>query len=82
MIPETAAGTTIRVDTCILLDPSAKAPSRRSRGTADIASSDREATVGRIITPMIRPPESALKISMLMLRSRISGVKNVSAKYP
>ena len=33
MIPETAAGTTMRVATCIFVEPSAYAPSRRSRGT-------------------------------------------------
>ena len=80
MIPETAAGTTIRVATCTLVEPSAYAPSRRSRGTAPIASSESEATVGISITPMTRPAESVLKMSTWIPMSRSSGVMNVSAK--
>ena len=63
MIPETAAGTTTRVAVCIFVEPSAYEPSRRSRGTLPIASSESDATVGISITPITMPPESALKIS-------------------
>ena len=45
-MPEIAAGTTMRVETWSLLAPSAYAPSRRSCGTAVMASSESEATVG------------------------------------
>ena len=42
-------------DTCILVEPSAYAPSRRRCGTADMASSDSEAIVGMIMTPITMP---------------------------
>ncbi len=62
-----------------------QAPSRRPPGTADIASSDSEATVGRIMIPITRPAESALKtpgFSPMNQMSWSSGVTKVSAKKP
>ena len=79
MIPEIAAGTTIRVETWSLVDPRAYAPSRRSC-TADIESSETEATVGRSITPITRPALRALKTPTPTPMSWRSGVMNVSAK--
>jgi hypothetical protein len=43
--------------------PSARAPSRSERGTARIASSDSEDTVGRHMTPTASPAEVTLKKS-------------------
>ena len=58
MIPEKAAGTTTRVATWKRSAPSPYAPSRSARGTAAIASSESEATVGISITPITRPPRA------------------------
>src|SRR5688572_6244265 len=49
--PDNAAGRTIRTLTVSLDDPSAYAPSRRDRGTADMASSATEAMIGTIMIP-------------------------------
>ena len=59
-MPESAAGNTIRSDTCMRLAPRPNAPSRSDCGTADIASSAIEAIVGSTSRPMIRPAESPL----------------------
>ena len=85
MMPERPAGTTTRVDISYLVAPRAAAPARRDCGTANIASSEMEATVGRIMMPITRPAERALNTwggvpnSQL---SRSSGVMNVRAKNP
>ena len=50
MMPDSAAGTTTRKATSRRVAPSPYAASRSSRGTFDIASSEIEAIVGRIIT--------------------------------
>ena len=48
-----------------------------------MASSLTEATVGMIMTPMMRPAEMALKDSMPEKRLSLkNGVMNVRAKYP
>jgi hypothetical protein len=59
-MPEIAAGKTTRNVVRILLAPSAKEPCRSAEGTALIASSDSDATVGMIITPRTRPAASTL----------------------
>lgn len=50
-IPENAAGITTFMVTSSLVEPSANAPSQMAFGTAERASSDREAIVGVIIIP-------------------------------
>src|SRR5215207_1977630 len=59
-MPERAAGNTTRRLVCILLAPRAAEPCRMLFGTADMASSLNEATVGTIITPITRPAASTL----------------------
>ena len=54
-ILDSAAGKTIRSDTCSLLAPRPNAPSRSEAGTADIASSETEAMVGSTSSPMMMP---------------------------
>src|ERR671910_3280976 len=54
-MPERAAGTTTWVAVSRLVAPKAYAPSRNERGTAWMASSLTEATVGMIITPITSP---------------------------
>ena len=85
MMPESAAGTTTRVETSYLVAPRAAAPARRDCGTAYMASSEMEATVGRIMMPITRPADSALKTRGGVPNSqfsRSSGVTNVRAKNP
>ena len=80
-MPESAAGVTTRVATSNFVAPSAYAASRSERGTASIASSVNEETIGMIITPITSPALSALK--MIMSGKRYSwsrGVTNVNAK--
>ncbi len=60
VMPENAAGSTTRRLVCILVDPSAKAPSRSPRGTACIASSESDETIGRIMMPITMPGLRAL----------------------
>ena len=54
-IPERAAGKTTRVEVWSFDAPMPNAPSRRLPGTADIASSEIEATVGTIMIPITSP---------------------------
>ena len=81
-MPDSAAGNTTRTATCKREAPSPKAPSRRPAGTADIASSETEATVGRTMKPITIPADRALKTpTSKPSRSRsTTGVKNVRAK--
>ena len=79
-MPEMAAGTTTRVETWKRLAPRPNEPSRSELGTAFMASSEREATVGKSKTPMMMPAENALKISTCHPIDRSRGVRNVSAK--
>ena len=59
-MPDRAAGKTTRIVTWSLPAPRPKAPSRSDCGTADIASSEIDATVGMIRKPMMIPPASPL----------------------
>ena len=59
-MPDSAAGKTIRSETCMRFAPRPNAPSRSDCGTADIASSAIEAIVGSTSRPMMRPAESAV----------------------
>src|SRR5687767_12709580 len=61
-IPDRAAGNTTRNETRILVEPRPYAPSRRERGTALIASSDSDATVGKMKSPTTIAAEPQLKI--------------------
>jgi hypothetical protein len=81
-MPESAAGKTTRRVTCSFAAPRPNAPSRRDWGTADIASSEIEATVGTTRKPMMMPAARPLKMPIPSPNRprRISGVKNVSAK--
>ena len=87
-MPLRAAGMTTLVLTCRLVLPERVGPLRRPFGTAAIASSDSEATVGTIMMPMTSPADSALKISAARRRrgaesiQRRVGVMNSSAKKP
>ena len=81
MMPEIAAGTTTRVATCRRSAPSPYAPSRSAWGTADIASSESDATVGISITPDHETAgERVEDLDLDSDGSRRSGVTAVSAK--
>jgi hypothetical protein len=85
MIPERPAGTTTRVEISYFVAPRAAAPARKDCGTAYMASSEMDATVGRIMMPMTRPADSALNTWGGVPNSqfsRSSGVMNVRAKNP
>ena len=62
-MPESAAGKTTRIVVWSLEAPNPKEPSRSDWGTADIESSEIEATVGTIKKPMMMPADRALKIA-------------------
>ncbi len=79
-MPESAAGTTVRVATSNLVAPRAYAPSRSARGTALIASSLSEETIGMIMMPMTRDALSALNGSVPGSTRWMSGVTKSSAK--
>ncbi len=79
-MPDSAAGTTTRVETWSFEAPSPYAPSRSDIGTAIIASSDRDATVGRIMMPITRPAARTLNTWTSMPMSWRNGVTAVSAK--
>ena len=80
--PDSAAGNTTLRTTSHLVAPIAYAPSRRPRGTARIASSDREAMTGVTSSPTIRPAESALNVPTPNSGLRITGVRKLIAKNP
>src|SRR5450756_34418 len=83
-MPEIAAGNTTRRVVRILLAPSAKEPWRRAIGTALIASSDSEATVGMIMIPSAMPAASTLNVPTWMPSRPFStsGAMKVNAKKP
>ncbi len=83
-MPDSAAGKTTRRVVCIRLAPIASEPWRIDWGTADIASSAREAIVGSTITPRTSPAASELVKLTLRLRKSCSsvGVTNLRAKKP
>ena len=58
VIPEMAAGTTTRTIVCHFVAPSAREPSRNSRGTAESASSETEMIVGSDMIPSRMEPAS------------------------
>ena len=62
-MPDRAAGTTTLSDTSNRVAPSAYAPFLSDRGTATMASSLSDDTMGMIIIPMTRPALSALNTS-------------------
>src|SRR5690625_7205601 len=55
MIPDNAAGTTTRIVVSNLVAPKADDPSRMDWGTEFIASSDMDAIIGIIMTPITIP---------------------------
>ena len=79
-----AAGKTTRSVVCIRFAPMAKDPCRSASGTADIASSERDAMVGMIITPRTKPADKALVNPTSMCRTFWSrfGVTKERAKKP
>ena len=82
-MPDSAAGKTTRMVVWSFEAPRPNDPSRSDAGTADIESSEIDATVGTIRKPMMMPAASALKMPTLpspKIARRISGVKKVSAK--
>ena len=83
-MPESAAGKTTRSVVCMRFAPMASDPWRSACGTADIASSASEATVGMIITPSTRPADRALMNPTSRLRISCSrvGVTKLRAKNP
>ena len=83
-MPEIAAGKTTRSVVCIRLAPMANDPCRRLCGTADIASSDRDATVGMIMMPRAMPAASALVKPTSTPKTPLSrfGVMKEMAKKP
>ena len=82
MMPERAAGMTTFAATSNLVAPNPYAPSRSARGTALIASSLSEETIGMIMIPITKPALAALKMLTLSVPkiARSSGVTLVSAK--
>src|SRR5690606_18693297 len=81
-IPESAAGTTTRVATSNLVEPRAYAPARSESGTAIIASSLREETMGMSMIPRTMLALRALKTDVSGKIERMIGVTKVRAKYP
>src|SRR5699024_9486839 len=82
IIPDKAAGITTRKVVSNFVAPNANAHSRIAFGTAFIASSDIDATIGIIITPITIPGLSIFVGSRLGMISLKSGVTNVKAKKP
>lgn len=80
MIPDSAAGTMVRVATSNFVAPRAYAASRSDRGTALIASSESDETSGMIMIPTTMLALAALKMFVCGQISRSSGVMKVSAK--
>src|SRR5680860_1429073 len=62
--PDSAAGTTVRVETSYFVAPRAYAPCRMELGTADSASSDSDETSGMIMIPTTMLALAALKMSV------------------
>ena len=82
-MPESAAGTTTLSATWYWAAPSAWAPSLSDWGTALMASSLRDATMGISMTPMARAAPSAVKIVSESKMGRIMfGLMNDMAKNP
>jgi len=82
-IPEMEAGTTIPVDTSNFVAPSPYPACRRSSGTALIASSEIDDTIGIVMIPTMIDAESALNVLILGNSVAFSaGVMYTSAKYP
>ncbi len=79
-IPDSAAGTTVRVETSSLVAPSAYAASRSESGTALIASSASDETIGMIMMPTTMLALAALNTCVCGQTARSIGVMNVSAK--
>src|SRR5699024_849467 len=79
IIPDKAAGITTRKVVSNFDAPKASAPSRVAFGTAFIASSDIDAIIGIIITPMTRPGLKMFFGSRLGIISLKSGITNVQA---
>ena len=81
-IPDNAAGRTTFKATSNLVEPIARAPSLIELGTEDIASSDKDAIIGKIIIPTTIPGLSALNILRSGMICCKRGVTNVNAKKP
>src|SRR3972149_12259129 len=79
-MPESAAGTTIFVDTSNFVEPRAYAPSLRARGTERMASSLKLETIGRIMMPTTMDAEAALNMFAAGTISRSRGVMKLIAK--
>ena len=81
-MPDLAAGSITLRMTWPLVAPSPYPASIKDRGTAASASTLRDETVGRIMSPTTRAAEPPLKIWVLGQMDWSNGVTNVSAKYP
>jgi len=82
-MPLSAAGTTTLVLTSKRVPPIANAASRKLRGTARSESSERLATIGKIMIPTANPAPSALNVPKDSLTcSCRNGVMTASAKNP
>ena len=79
-MPENAAGTMTWVDTSNWVEPKAYAPCRMLFGTAIIASSLKEATIGKVMIPTAILALKALNISVCGKNVLNKGVINVKAK--
>src|SRR5690625_2000967 len=82
IIPEIALGIIIFIITSNRVDPIARAPSRKWFGTERIASSDKEAIIGVIITPITIPGLRIFVASSSGSKNFNIGVTNVKAKKP
>src|SRR5699024_10872416 len=82
IIPDKAAGITTRKVVSNFVAPNASAPSRIAFGTAFIASSDIDAIIGIIITPMTSPGLKMFVCSRPGIISLKSGGTNVIAQHP
>src|SRR5699024_3744604 len=81
-IPENAAGKTTFVATSSFVEPRPYEASLKLRGTAFIASSEREAIIGIIIIPIINPGLKMFVVSRPGMKFLRNGVINVKAKKP
>ena len=80
MIPDRAPGMTTPLMTSKGVPPRAYPPWRSERGTARIASSQSEATMGRTMIPTTIDALAALKISVEGKADLSTGVMKVRAK--
>ena len=82
VIPEKAEGITTRLMVCHRVAPMARLPSRNSRGTALMASSETEVMVGRAMTARRMDPASQVRPDARSKVTRRTSVRIIRPKKP